>query len=176
MRPKTERQVILGFDLSSTKVAVVGANLLPKQTELSYDCTYWRKWVFADKHSPLVLKVARRAVNRWVQIHVRQRAELHAFIEAPVVAGVRNIQTTIKQSFVNGVIQEVLVANGFNTTLLAPTQWKSRAGVKGNADKATVCEWLQESNRWLYEELGEDQDLIDAAAVATVGAAMVAER
>ena len=96
-------------------------------------------------------------------------AEPRVFMEAPVVAGARNIQSTVKQAMVSGAVQVAVSEWGTETILLAPATWKKDVGVGGNANKEKVAAWLKKNHRRLYDMCMMDQDLIDAACIALVG-------
>ena len=97
----------------------------------------------------------------------------YAFVEAPVVAGARNIQSTIKQAVVSGGLQVALIEWGFVIYLVPPSVWKKEIGAGGNADKVKLTAHLHAIRPNLTSLCNDDQDVIDALGVALYGAAIV---
>jgi len=88
------------------------------------------------------------------------------WVEAPVVAGARNIQSTIAIAQTSGVVHTSLS----DTHQVAVASWKQRTVGKGNADKQAVKQWLADNYPELYRYCGS-QDLIDACCIALYGRA-----
>jgi hypothetical protein len=92
---------------------------------------------------------------------------LFVFVEAPVLAGARNIQTTVRLAIVTGALGQAL---GGNARLVPVSSWKKAVVGHGNATKADVAEWLALHEEGLAALCGRDQDLVDATCVALYGA------
>ena len=97
----------------------------------------------------------------------------YAFVEAPVVAGARNIQSTIKQAVVSGGLQVALLEWGFVIYLVPPTVWKKEIGAGGNASKDRITTHLHAIRPKLAGLCADDQDVLDALGIALYGAAIV---
>lgn len=88
-------------------------------------------------------------------------------IEAAVVAGARNLQSTIKQAYVIGAIQAELLrgarAEGYDVRLVAVSSWKKAVVGHGSSTKEQVAEFV----RLRWPDIGERaQDYYDAACIA----------
>ena len=91
------------------------------------------------------------------------------WVEAPVVAGARNIQATIAIAQTSGVVHATLS----DTHQVAVSSWKKRTVGTGNADKAAVKQWLASTHPDIHRLCGDSQDLIDAACIALYGRAQL---
>lgn len=89
------------------------------------------------------------------------------WVEAPLLAGARNIQATIAIAQTSGVVHAELS----DTHSVAVSSWKQRTVGKGNADKAAVKQWLEDQHPDLSRLCRGNQDLIDAACIALYGRA-----
>lgn len=97
------------------------------------------------------------------------------FVEAPVVAGARNIQSTVKQAYINGIIQASVGVRNATCVLVSPSTWKQTAAGGGRASKEEVAQHvdltLQETHPHFAARLqaANDQDLYDATAICLHG-------
>lgn len=91
------------------------------------------------------------------------------FIEEPVLAGVRNIQSTIKCAAAYGAVLAALHLSHAVVTPLPVATWKLATIGKGNASKVDVSNWLDAQHPLSYRECGGDQDLVDATCIALSG-------
>jgi len=91
-----------------------------------------------------------------------------AFIEGTVVAGARNLQSTIKQAYVSGPIQACLLINGYDVSLVPIGTWKKLTVGTGNATKEQVSEFVR--LRWpaVHASAGGNQDILDSCAIASL--------
>jgi len=87
------------------------------------------------------------------------------WVEAPVLAGVRNIQSTIKVAQTTGIVHAVLA----QTHEVAVSSWKKRTVGQGNASKPQVRDWLDEHHPDIARMCRGNQDLYDAACIALYG-------
>lgn len=94
------------------------------------------------------------------------------FIEEPVVAGARNIRSSLLIAQVCGVM---LAAAGMErvTRLVPVSTWKKETIGSGSADKQHVRDWLDRVHPQVASKCGHDQDLYDASCVALYGQAML---
>lgn len=150
--------MILGIDPSSKTIAV--AWLGPGGWGM-------RKFILTETCVPETMKWARK-----VMVRLFDRLGIEAgdvvFLEEPVVAGARNIRSTIKQAYLNGVVQEVITTYGATCVPTPINTWKAST-VGGGATKERVAAWLQEAWPLYYEAAAGDQDLIDAGAILLHG-------
>ena len=93
---------------------------------------------------------------------------IQAYIEWPVL-GRGGFRSTMVQAFTSGAIQGALHERGCVTKGANVSSWKKAVVGKGNATKEDVSKSLR--LRWpaLYAEVGGDQDLCDASAIALYG-------
>lgn len=89
------------------------------------------------------------------------------YIEAPVVAGARNLQSTIKAAMTCGAVVGRL--GHTSVYLIAVDTWKKAVCGLGGIDKAAVRDWLYASSPELATACHDDQDRIDATCIALAG-------
>ena len=126
--------------------------------------------------SPFTTAVPERAyacMSEFLQATTIDGITPRVFMEAPVVAGARNIQSTIKQAMVSGALQTAVSEWGEPAVLVAVSSWKAGVGMGGNAGKQRVREWLADAQPGLSTMCAYDQDLIDASCVALYGAELM---
>lgn len=155
---------ILGGDFSTNKLAVVCEG---------WDTTWVKAIMLPPKASmPQKTYAAYQGMSEFLGT-VNLTADRHAFIEAPIVAGARNLQTTIKQAMVSGGAQTALIEWGFTVHLVPPASWKKEIIGKGNARKEQVGPVIQQVWRSVFEIASGDQDILDAASCCLYGISMV---
>lgn len=89
----------------------------------------------------------------------------YAFIEEPVVAGARNLRTSLQIAQIAGVVMTKVS----KFTLVPVATWKKAVVGKGNASKDDVAEWLRVKRPELYERTAGIQDKIDANCIRLYG-------
>lgn len=94
-------------------------------------------------------------------------AASEVFIEAPILAGARNIKSTLKAAMTTGGIIGAL--RHATIHLVDVASWKKEVVGHGGADKDAVADWLAASAPSLSKACGGDQDLIDATCIALFG-------
>lgn len=87
------------------------------------------------------------------------------WVEAPIVAGARNLQASLKIAQVTGVAHSVMD----NSHEVAVSSWKMAVVGNGRASKEEVRAWLEENHPDLYRLTHHSQDLIDATCIALYG-------
>jgi Holliday junction resolvasome RuvABC endonuclease subunit len=88
------------------------------------------------------------------------------YVEEPLVAGARNLRTSLKIAQVSGVV----MASAPDFAKFVPvSSWKKEIVGKGNAKKEEISEFLLKEYKEMWAECNEDQNLIDAACVALYG-------
>lgn len=89
----------------------------------------------------------------------------HVFCEEPVVAGARNLRTTI------GIAETVggVLALPCEVTLVPVSSWKKEVLGNGNSNKQEVARWFQRT----YPGIKASQDVCDAAAICEYGRKVV---
>lgn len=106
--------------------------------------------------------------SKWVD---RVYEELHGavsctfFIEEPVVAGARNLRSSLQIAQVAGAI----MAAPIDSYLVPVSSWKKEVVGKGNANKEQVSEWLKDNHPYLYSITGGKQDFVDATCIRLYG-------
>ncbi len=155
--------MIVGIDSNSKSVAVVWWNG-HRYSARKFDV--WERW--SVESAPWFRRIMARLYGN-INLHPND----HVFIEAPVVAGARNIQSTVKQSMVNGILQEVTGAYGVTPVLVSPSTWKQTAVGTGGASKEQVLAAVRLNIEYLANEHERDQDVIDAAAICIHGRSVV---
>lgn len=94
----------------------------------------------------------------------RRWPTLPVFVEAPPLAGSRNIQTLIMLAQVQGVVMSMWAARA-----VPVGTWKKTVIGNGSASKADVWFWLEENHPDYFQMCEGDQNLIDAACIALYG-------
>lgn len=91
----------------------------------------------------------------------------HVFIEEPVLAGARNIRSTLLIAQIAGAM--LIAAGSERVVRFVPVStWKAALG-HGHADKDAVRRFIDSLHPQVAQECGHDQDLYDAAGVALYG-------
>lgn len=152
--------MIVGIDLNSRSVAMA---LRP----MGQDDGPWS----VRKHTVKVTKYAtldRAAVlgelYGFVVTHVFP--EDIVYVESPVLAGARNIQSTIKVAAAYGAVLAAVNAAHARAVEVAVSSWKLATVGRGNASKDDVGDWLHVQHPSVHTECAGDQDLMDAACIA----------
>lgn len=88
------------------------------------------------------------------------------YVEEPVVAGVRNLRTSLKIAQNAG---SVFAGSSIPATFVPVSSWKKQIIGKGNAKKEEIAQFLKENHYEMWANCNEDQNLIDATCVALYG-------
>jgi Holliday junction resolvasome RuvABC endonuclease subunit len=91
------------------------------------------------------------------------------YIEEPVVAGARNLQSTIKVAAGYGAILAAIGTKQATAVTVPVSVWKLATVGKGNVSKVEVSQWLHSMHDLHYTACGGDQDCIDASCIAIYG-------
>lgn len=91
------------------------------------------------------------------------------YIEAPVVAGARNIQSTIKCAAAYGAVLAAISSVGAVAIETPISLWKLHTVGKGNVSKVDIGNWLHTMHPSVHRECSGDQDLMDASCIALYG-------
>lgn len=140
----------IGIDLGANKLAIV-------DLENEFFVVYQRRKPRGRGQDLLEMR-------RWLEAQT-YIGERDAFVEAPVLAGVRNIQSTIKIAQTSGLVQSVLA----RTHETAVSSWKKGTVGSGNATKTQVRDWLDATYPEIAWMCRGNQDLYDAACIALYG-------
>lgn len=89
-------------------------------------------------------------------------------VESPIVAGARNLRTSLLLAQVTGIVQSRLS----NVIEVAVAQWKKEVVGKGNAKKEEVALWVEENHPEAFLHLKGSQDALDAFCIALYGEAV----
>lgn len=154
---------IYGIDANSKSVAVVWWDGLQYH---SRHIKVWQRW--AIEAAPWFRKSLKRLFDS-----TNLYADDHVFLEAPVVAGARNIQSSLKQAYINGIIQEVVGSYGVTAVHVDIWTWKKNSTGSGGASKEEVAEAIKAHDPAFYASIEGDQDRIDAAGITLHGRTVV---
>lgn len=139
---------IWGLDPASKKIAMFTDNDgLIRAAKLSVPRT--------DRNTELLV------LRHFMQQVLEFDPDPRIFCEEPVVAGARNLRSTILVAETVGVV----LALDARVYLVPVSSWKKSTIGKGNATKDEVREWLNNSHPKYAQQCGVDQDLTDAAAI-----------
>lgn len=141
--------IVWGVDVASKKIAFFGGDPIRAVSI---------KAKKSDRHTELSSMMAKVAemipVNNFL------------YVEEPVLAGARNIRSTILCAESVGMVLSIR-----ESVLVPVSTWKKSTVGKGNASKQDVSNWLQRAYPNYFDACAGDQDLIDAAAIFVHGQA-----
>lgn len=146
--------MIIGCDPASKKIALFG---IRENAHEKFFCevpksTRWSE--MQQMRSELV-----RQINIWRDYNPV------LFCEEPVVAGRRNIRSTILIAETVGLILSLPIP----VYIVPVSSWKKETVGNGAASKDAVSQWLMLAHPDYYQLCGGNGDLIDAAAIAVYG-------
>lgn len=87
------------------------------------------------------------------------------FVEEPVLAGMRNIRTTILIAETVGMI----LSYSRSVYVVPVSSWKQKTVGDGHATKEMVEKWLEKDHPTYHRLCEHDSDLVDAAAICVYG-------
>jgi Holliday junction resolvasome RuvABC endonuclease subunit len=141
-----------GIDPASKKIAMFSDDKgLIKANKLSVPRT--------DRNTELLV------LRHWMQQVLEFDRDPVIFCEEPVVAGARNLRSTILVAETVGVV----LALDARVVLVPVSSWKKRTVGRGNATKDEVSDWLKNEHPLYASHCRGDQDLTDAAAIYLYG-------
>jgi Holliday junction resolvasome RuvABC endonuclease subunit len=150
--------MIFGIDVAMRKIAIA-------------EITQPRVEVYELK-KPIDRGQELRDMGFWLSELVPWVREGEVFLEAAVVAGARNIQSTIKVAQTIGAVMTVLPG----VRQVAISSWKMATVGNGSASKDQVRDWLNRTHPDLALLCDGNQDLYDATCIALYGREMAAQR
>ena len=146
---------ILGIDPSSKTVALAWLSdelgLITQKHEVKRT-TRWRE--------------AQALAGMFTNLSPRYWTAQTIYIEEPVVAGPRNLRSTILIAETVGMLLGVTRSP---CVLVPVTSWKKGTTGHGNSTKDEVADWLKEVHPSYSAQCDGDQDLIDATCIALYG-------
>lgn len=167
--------LVVGVDISSKSIALVARHpVTPTAAVVKYPLTNGKD-AYKPEHAAEALAAMYEYVDSIAPMAI-PGARRVAWIEAPVVAGARNIQSTIKQSYINGIVQAVFVQAGFEVYHVAVSTWKMVVCGNGRADKSVVGSTIRAKWPVVHNGCNGDQDLHDAAAICLYGGEVEQQR
>jgi len=152
----TEFPVVpIGIDLGGRKVAMVGP-------------TFQRHWLAPTtvRHSELAW-IRNQVLSFLTAYESSHLVKVHLFIEEPLVAGVRNLRTSLMLAQTAGAV----LSMGLDSTLVPVSSWKKKVLGNGSAKKEDVARWFKLA--YPDSELHGNQDVCDAAAIFHYGVAVL---
>lgn len=149
----------MGADLSSRSVALI---LVETETGQSQALKVSVSDKIMNRHE--IIRQLSASVGSWL---AEKRPDV-LYIEEPLVAGARNLQSSLKIAQVAGAL--LCLSAGMERVYLVPVStWKKDTVGHGNATKPEVRAWVDQHYPSIASVCGLDQDLYDAAAVALYG-------
>jgi Holliday junction resolvasome RuvABC endonuclease subunit len=101
----------------------------------------------------------------WLDLLIKDDPDPVIYVEEPVLAGVRNIRTTILIAETVGMI----LSRHARVHVVPVDSWKQGTVGKGGVSKDDVAQWLSEEHPEYAALCGSNQDLTDAAAIYVYG-------
>lgn len=149
---------IMGVDLSSRSVAMVVDGDEPSGHKLAVSTKVMDRYAIGRVLYPQIVR------------HLSLVSPFAIYVEAPIVAGRRNLQSSLKIAQVCGVFIGAAASAGMERVyLVPPSSWKAEVIGNGNADKERIRSWLAANKPEISSLCGADQDLRDAACIAIYG-------
>jgi len=155
--------MIYGIDANSKSVAITcwnGSEYIGRKFDV------WERW--AVESAPWF----RRILIRYFGAMSLYSGD-SVFLEQPVVAGARNIMSTIKQAYISGIIQEVIGVYEATCVLVPVPTWKAAATGRGNASKDQVKVAVRLHCEHYANKINGDEDLFDSAGICIYGRTVV---
>lgn len=153
--------MIIGIDLNSRKAAL---SLLPTDRDHGARPEL-RKFAVPTRITDRAVICGR--LYEWTAKQVF--AEDIVYIESPVVAGARNIQSTIKCSAAYGAVLAAVNSVHARVVEVPISSWKVATTGNGHSSKDDVSAWLYRTHPDVHTECAGDQDLIDSHCIALFG-------
>lgn len=100
---------------------------------------------------------------------------VYVFCEEPVVAGARNLRTSLKIAQAVGAIVSGAAHSTLRTYLVPVSKWKKATCGSGSAGKPQVTDWLNHTHPAYAAACGGKQDLVDACCIALYGLSIIAD-
>lgn len=163
--------LVVGIDPSAAKIAIVATHPVLNVTRAKSYVLYKAK----ERQTPATLGKALDAMDDflvWADT-VAPQGERYAWVEDPLV-GRGGVSTTMKQSFVGGVIRASLARAGFEVYGVNVSTWKKSVVGNGAAKKPAVRTSVKQKWPKVDGLIGNDGDLADAAAIALYGQSVLA--
>jgi Holliday junction resolvasome RuvABC endonuclease subunit len=148
--------VILGIDLNSRSVAI---------SYLHADGRFHGFQSFTTKYKDRAQILG--ALHDWMRYQVTSGDVV--YVESPVLAGVRNIQSTIKVAAAYGSVLAAVDLRHAECVEVPVSSWKLATVGRGNASKDDVSKWLHAQHPDVHTECSGDQNLMDAHCIALYG-------
>lgn len=155
--------LIVGIDPSAKRIAIVAHETILKVQAVKTADLYLKGETKQTMESLGRAVTAMEDFVAWAD-EVCPSSPRVAWVEDPLV-GRGGTTTTVKQSYVGGIIRGVLVASSFQVYGVNVSTWKSQVCGNGRADKRDVSRAV--GVRWpkIARLVGDDVDLTDAAAI-----------
>ena len=104
------------------------------------------------------------AIKEFVSYNMKKNSVV--YVEEPLVAGVRNLRTSLKIAQVSGVVMSSVPDFA---KFVPVSSWKKQIVNKGNATKEEISDFLKKQHEEMWARCDGDQNLIDATCVALYG-------
>ena len=163
--------VIVGFDLSSKKVAA-SIRLENVRKPLFMTAELGKRWEISNAWE--AYEFTADLIDKFLG-----ESAVYVFIEEPVVAR-GNARTTIKQAYIHGAVHAALAGwMAVDIQLVPITSWKMEVLGKGNAGKQAAMDFAIKDLHKIIQEQHQlsgvllDQDMADAYCVMLYGEKIV---
>lgn len=158
--------LIIGIDPSSKSIAAAVYEMKGRRTRPHLVVKYTAE---SKKYEPWVAGWASNTVTSLMINYINEtEQDITVFLESPIV-GRGGVHPTIVQSYVSGAIQSAFAHRNIPLYLVNVGEWKKATVGKGNADKEAVRNWVESASPKLFKMARQDQDMIDAIAIARYG-------
>jgi Holliday junction resolvasome RuvABC endonuclease subunit len=165
--------LIAGIDPSAKKIAIVATHPTLNVSYVQSFMLYKTK----ETQTPASLGKALDAMDEflaWAAGVAPQGEQRFAWVEDPLV-GRGGVTTTMKQSYVGGIIRATLHNAGFTVYGVNVSSWKKDVLGNGRAQKPAVSAHLKRAWPKVHGLVGSDGDLADAAAINLYGRSVLAK-
>jgi hypothetical protein len=108
------------------------------------------------------------SMKDWLNLQLKWDPNPIIYCEEPVVAGARNLRSTILIAETVGMV----LSRRAVVHMVPVDSWKKGTVGKGGVPKDAVAQWLKKEYPDYAALCGDDQDLIDAAAIYLYGSSV----
>lgn len=160
--------LVVGIDPSARKIAVVATHIV-LNVSLAQSFVLYKT---SERQTPATLGKALDAMDEFVEWadRVDPNGTRAAWVEDPLV-GRGGVRTTMVQSYVGGVVRGSLARAGFEVHNVNVSSWKKAVTGSGKSQKPAVRYAVQQKWPKIMGMVGDDGDLVDAAAICLHGIA-----
>lgn len=147
--------MIKGIDLNSRAIALIGIT---------------EPWIYEkiEVHGKVTDRAQILGMLHQSALEIIEPGD-QVYVEAPILAGMRNIQSTVKIAAAYGAVLSAIDMRRAAAIEVPVSSWKVATVGHGAASKDDVSRWLHRVHPSVHRECSGDQDLMDAACIALYG-------